>query len=328
MPKFINPFTDFGFKKIFGEEANKDLLISFLNELLKAEGEVIKQLTFNKNERLAQSSVDRKVIYDLFCENEKGEKFIVEMQKAKQEFFKDRMIYYSSFVINEQGQKGTDKEKRKWNYELKAVYVVAILDFLLDDSPEGKRKPLLSRNKIMDIERHEVFYDKLSFITIEIEKFDKNIDDLETNFDKWLYVLKNLEKFERIPNKLKDKIFKKLFQIAEYANLSKTERMQYEESLSYYRDLSAVVETAQKEGRQKAEKKLLKLVIEKDKQLLQERQKAEQERQKAKEKDKQLLQERQKLIKTVKNMQKDGLSVEIIAKYTGLSENEIEKIIQ
>ena len=100
MPKFINPFTDFGFKKIFGEEANKDLLISFLNELLKAEGEVIKQLTFNKNERLAQSSVDRKVIYDLFCENEKGEKFIVEMQKAKQEERKLIDIYHMQQILS------------------------------------------------------------------------------------------------------------------------------------------------------------------------------------------------------------------------------------
>jgi predicted transposase/invertase (TIGR01784 family) len=101
-PKYINPFTDFGFKKIFGEEANKDLLISFLNELLAEQGEKIAKLTFRKNEKLAHSGIDRNVVFDLFCENEKGEKFNVELQKAKQSFFKDRMIYYSSFLIQEQ----------------------------------------------------------------------------------------------------------------------------------------------------------------------------------------------------------------------------------
>ena len=105
-PKFINPFTDFGFKKIFGEEKNKDLLIDFLNELLAFQGEKIAKLTYKAGEKLGRTGIDRSVIYDLFCENEKGEKFNVELQKARETFFKDRMIYYSSFAVQEQGIKG------------------------------------------------------------------------------------------------------------------------------------------------------------------------------------------------------------------------------
>lgn len=124
--KYFNPFTDFGFKKIFGEEASKPLLIDFLNALLWDVGNII-DLTFKNNEQLGQTELDRRAIYDIYCENEKGEKFIVELQKSKQNYFKERTIYYSTFPIREQAEKG------EWNYHLKAVYCVGILDFTFED---------------------------------------------------------------------------------------------------------------------------------------------------------------------------------------------------
>lgn len=102
--KYINPFTDYGFKKIFGEEPNKDLLLDFLNELLWNEQGEIKSLSYIKNEQLGTTGLDRRAIFDLYCENERGEKFIVELQKARQDFFKDRTVYYSTFPIREQAQ--------------------------------------------------------------------------------------------------------------------------------------------------------------------------------------------------------------------------------
>ena len=93
--KYINPFTDFGFKKLFGEDPNKDLLLDFLNVLLKDEQGEIVDLTFLKSEHLGSTELDRKAISDLYCENTKGEKFIVELQKTKQNIFKDRTVYYS-----------------------------------------------------------------------------------------------------------------------------------------------------------------------------------------------------------------------------------------
>ncbi len=184
--KYINPFTDFGFKKIFGEEANKDLLISFLNELLVYENQKIKNLTYKKLTQLPESEKSRKVVYDLYCENNMGEKFIVEMQRVKQDFFKDRMLYYSTFAISEQAPKGKIKTENNeyidWNYELKAVYVIGILEFKIPLKIKRERK-LLSRNKILDIDTYKIFYDKLTFITIELDHFNKTIDELESNFD-------------------------------------------------------------------------------------------------------------------------------------------------
>ena len=125
--KYINPFTDYGFKKLFGEEPNKDLLLDFLNELLKEEQGQIVDLTYLKTEQLGATEVDRKAIFDLYCENEKGEKFIVELQKSKQNFFKDRSLYYSTFPIREQAKRAD------WNFELKAIYTIGILDFVFDE---------------------------------------------------------------------------------------------------------------------------------------------------------------------------------------------------
>ena len=130
--KYVNPFTDYGFKKLFGEEPGKELLLDFLNELLREEQGQIVALTYLKNEHLGSGESDRRAIFDIYCENERGEKFIVELQKTKQNFFKDRTVYYATFPIQEQAR------RNEWNFELKAVYTVAILDFVFDEDKIGR----------------------------------------------------------------------------------------------------------------------------------------------------------------------------------------------
>lgn len=237
--KYVNPFTDFGFKKIFGEEPNKDLLISFLNQFLPPRHH-IKDLTYLKSEHLGISELDRKAMFDLYCESPSGEKFIVEMQKAKQNYFKDRSVYYATFPIQQQAVKG-----EAWNYELKAVYFVGILDFVFADNQNDKE--VLHEVKLKN-QIGEVFYDKLTFIYLEMPKFRKTLDEIETLFDKWLYVLKHLPTLQKRPRKLQDKVFTKLFETAQIAKFNKTELEEYEESLKVYRDIHSVVETAFGEG--------------------------------------------------------------------------------
>jgi predicted transposase/invertase (TIGR01784 family) len=238
--KYINLFTDYGFKKLFGEEPNKDLLLDFLNVLLKEEQGEIKDLTYLKSEHLGTTEIDRKAIFDLYCENEKGEKFIVELQKTKQNFFKDRTVYYSTFPIREQAKRAD------WNYELKAVYTIAILDFVFD---EDKNDPAKFRYdiKLTDTATKEVFYDKLTFIYLEMPKFNKTVDELETRFDKWLYVIRNLNRLEKVPDKLRERVFEKLFETAEIAKFTPDQIRSYEDSLKYYRDLKNSLDTAKEE---------------------------------------------------------------------------------
>lgn len=245
--KYINPFTDFGFKKLFGTEINKDLLINFLNEVVLPKHIRISDLKYNNTERVGQTELDRKAIFDLYCISSKGERFIVEMQKAKQNYFKDRSLFYASFPIQEQAQTGVPKAFGR-NYQLSPIYTVGILDFAFsDDELNGK----INSDKL-DV-RHEVqlknqngnvFYDKLTFIYLEMPHFKKTEEELETTYDKWLYVLKYLPNLIERPMKLLERVFQRLFEAAEIAKFSPEEKDQYEESLKSYRDLKNVIDTA------------------------------------------------------------------------------------
>jgi predicted transposase/invertase (TIGR01784 family) len=244
--KYINPLTDFGFKKLFGTEPNKVLLIDFLNQILPKRHK-IKDLSYSRNEQMGLNELDRKAVFDLYCIGESGERFIVEIQKAKQNYFKDRSIYYSSFPIQEQAKKG------EWNYRLEPVYTVGILDFVFDDHK--------SDNELLHIvelknQKCEVFYDKLKFIYIELPKFKKSEEELESHFDKWLYVFKHLSDLQDRPKRLQDKIFERLFEAAEIAKFTPEEREAYEESLKHYRDLKNVVDTSREEGIKEVAKRM------------------------------------------------------------------------
>jgi len=214
-----------------------------LNELIKEQGKIT-DITYLHNEHLGTSVADRKAIFDIYCENEKGEKFIVELQKAKQNFFKDRSIFYSTFPIQEQAQKG------EWDFELKAVYTIGILDFVFEEDKDSTEY-YHHEVKLMDTRQKEVFYDKLTFIYLEMPKFNKTEAELETHFDKWMYVIKNLPWLESRPAKLQEKIFEQAFKAAEIAKFTHKEAMAYETSLKYYRDLKNVIDTGYQDGMEK-----------------------------------------------------------------------------
>ena len=240
--KYLNPFTDFGFKKIFGEEASKPLLLDFLNALLPSRDKIV-DLSFKNNEQLGQTELDRKAIYDIYCENEKGEKFIVELQKAKQNYFKERTIYYSTFPIREQAEKG------EWNYNLKAVYCIGILDFTFDDYETELEKNEVVHTIKLKNQHGKTFYDKLTFIYLEMPNFKQTENQLETRLDKWLYFIKHLEDFQSIPSIIADDVFNQAFEKAELAKFDQTELANYENSLKIYRDLKSVIDTAYDEGK-------------------------------------------------------------------------------
>jgi len=330
--RYINLFTDFGFKKLFGEEPNKDLLIDFLNSCLLSDNQQVTKLEYKKNDRLGQSDIDRNVVFDLYCENQNGEKFIVELQKAKQTHFKDRILFYSTFPIQEQAPKGI------WDYQLKSVYAIAILDFSFNDgdkdkvivkrkkkeglveepeieyisAPKEKKKDstVVNRVKLMDIERKEVFYDKLLFVFLQIPNFSKPITEIDNNFERWLYVFKNLHKLDGIPKELQTHIFEKVFKIAEYTKLKREEQAKYRDSLKYYNDLKNSLDTAKQEGRIEVEEQLLP-IIEEERRLKEDERRQKEEAQ-------------QKLLQTAQTLLRKGMSKDEVVQITGLSKDRIE----
>lgn len=233
--RYINPFTDFGFKKLFGEEPNKDLLIDFLNELLRDKQQV-QDLTYLKNDHIGSVETDRTAVFDLYCQNKTGERFIIELQKVRQNYFMDRSIYYSTFAIQDQAIKG-----KEWDYRLQHVYTIGIMDFCFD---ETHPKKFNHEAKLMEIDLKEVLYDKLTFIYLEMPKFNKTEQELVTHFDKWLYLIKNLHTFQEIPEVLQEHIFRKTFEIAEVSKLNKEDMIKYQDSLKAYRDFNNSIKTA------------------------------------------------------------------------------------
>ena len=239
--KYLNLLTDWGFKAIFANEKNKDLLVDFLNELIIREDKIV-DLTYRPTEQLGAEEQDRKAIFDIYCKTDKDEYCIVELQKVRQAYFKDRSIYYSTFPIQEQAVKGN------WNYELHPVYTVAILDFTLFNETEEDKKRYREEVKLMRTSTKTVFYDKLSFIYVELPKFVKNVDELRTNFDRWMYLLKSLPTLQDRPKEIQGKTFDKLFKMAEINKLTPQEMKDYNKSILEYSDVRDAANYAREEG--------------------------------------------------------------------------------
>jgi predicted transposase/invertase (TIGR01784 family) len=224
---------------------NKDLLISFLNALLNDRTEEITDVQYLKSEHLGESASDRRAIFDVYCQTAGGGRFIVEMQKAEQAYFKDRSLYYSTFAIREQAVKG-----RKWDYHLDEVYTVGLLNFMFpgDEYPVDSYRHEI---KLKDVEDNHVFYDKLTFVYLEMPKFNKTEDELETMFDKWMFALSNLARLLERPKALQERIFARLFEQAEVARFTNDERNEYVASKKQYWDAYSIATTSYNKGRAK-----------------------------------------------------------------------------
>ena len=279
MARFINPFTDVGFKRIFGQEINKDLLIDFLNALLEGERRV-KDIRFLDKELIPIYEKDRSLIYDIYCTDENGEQFIVEMQNREHVNFRERTIYYLSQAIARQGERGVD-----WKFSLKAVYGVFFLNFQLTQLPHKLRTDII----LSDRDTHEQFSDKMRYIFLELPSFIKEENECETDFERWIYVLKNMETLQRLPFKARNAVFQRLEQIVDIAAMSKEDRMKYDESIKVYRDRLAVMEFERLKGVEegRAETNL----------------------------------------NVIRNLKQMGLAPEFIAQATGLSVEEVERLM-
>jgi predicted transposase/invertase (TIGR01784 family) len=288
--KYIDPLVDFAFKKIFGSEPNKDLLIAFLNEVFRGRKHII-DLVYNKNEHHGDIKDEGAAIFDLLCTGDNGEQFLIEVQRGRQGNFKERALFYTSRLISDQAPRG---RRSVWAYNLTEVYLVALLeDFTLQIS-DGKE--YLHDICLCNRETGEIFYDKLGYTYIELRKFVKADSELETDLDKWLYILKNMNRMDKIPAYLRKPIFEKLFSIAEYTNLTKEEKTMYDSSMKYKWDNKNVLDYALKEGMEKGMEK----GIEKGK--------------------------FEKAVAIAREMKKDGLPLIQISKFTELSIEEIEKL--
>ena len=256
--KYAELLCDFMFKRLFGTVANKDVLISFLNIVL--EDVEIEDVDFIPTEHNGMNEDDRKVIFDIACKCKDGTNFIIEMQKGYQKYFRERALFYTTYPINEQARDARDlyiKEKAenpgdaklKWDYNLKPVIVVAILNFQFKHTAEWPADKYRSSYRLReDSSMTDVMTDALRFVFIELGRFKKYIWELETFFEKWLYLLKHIHKMSSIPKEFSDPFFKRLFLLAEIDKFTAAEKKQYLQSLKNMGDFDNIINTAAEEA--------------------------------------------------------------------------------
>ena len=293
MGKFINPFTDFGFHRIFGQEVHKELLIDFLNQLFFGE-HYIEDITFLNPIQTPETLDDRGIVFDVHCKDSNGNLFVVEMQTGAQPYFHDRGLYYLARAISNQGQKGKD-----WKFVLQPVYGVFLLNYKMDVNSKFRTDVILA-----DRETGRMFSDRIRQVYLELPYFQKEPDECENDFERWIYVLKHMDTLDRMPFKARKAIFERLERIGSMANLTPKQRAQYEAEWKmyndYYNTLDFAVEKGMKKGMEEGMEKGLQEGLQKG-------------LQKGKE-------------STARNMKAEGITPLIIQKCTGLSLEEIERL--
>ncbi|MCS3556889.1 MULTISPECIES: Rpn family recombination-promoting nuclease/putative transposase [unclassified Sphingobacterium] len=303
-PVFIDPTTDEGFKRLFGDKVN---LINFLNIIFRGRKTIV-DLTYRDTERIGATEEIGKVIFDLVVQISTGEEIIIEMQTSTQTNLKQRMLYYASKVISDTAPKGN---RKAWGYAIPEVYTIVLMDGF--HMPGGDHKTYFHDTCLCNRDSGKIFYEGLGFIYLEIINFVKSEAEVEDELDKVFFMLKNMSTLKTLPRIMKSAVFQRFFQLASYAKLTKEERTMYDISLKRKWDAEAVrmyqdgLEKQLKEAKREAKKASITAKAE----GLAEG-KAEGEHNKA--------------IETALKLTKMGLLVEQIAEATGLSIEEIEKL--
>ena len=276
--KFVDITNDIAFRKIFGNDSKKKSLISFLNAVIELpKEELIIDVEITNPYQLGKLSGGKSTIVDVKAKDEKGNVFIVEMQIAEFDFFHKRILYYTSQSYVAQLDEGV-----KYN-KLKPVYFIGILEFEI-----AQNTNYFSRHKVLDIETKEQIIQDVEFNFIELPKFNKTIDQLETSIDQWTYFIKNAENLTVIPENVKDEGLKEAYSEADRQNWTKLELEDYLKASMKEQDDIGRIEFAEKKAAEKATQKAMPTIAE--------------------------------------TMKSKGYSTDIIIELTGLAKTEIENL--
>lgn len=314
--KYVYPFSDYSFKKLFGRQASKKILIDFLNALIKPEKPIV-NINYLNTEALGRTKHDRKSVFDIYCETENGDRFIIEIQRACKAYLLDRIIYYSTFPIQDRNEKGD------WNFNIKKTYTVCLLDDCFDQEHPDQ---FMHTFKIVDIE-NKTELEHLAIYNIELPKFRKTEAQLNSRLDTWLYVLNNLTSFADIPFFLReDEIFKDFFMNAELANFHREQYMAYVASMIETWDQNAWRATVEEKKEEIALKDEELMRMNEEITLMNEEITVKNEE--IIRKDKALEEAKQEIKLMVKTMARNGIDIQIIHECTRLDLGKIRSLIE
>ena len=298
--------TDFMFKKAFGQ---KDIMIPFLNDILGTDK--IQDIDYRNVEQLGFDTEDRKVYYDLYCHCSDGKDFIVEMQRRSQKYYRERMVFYSTYPIQQQYVDARRKHEEKrpmdpfvFNYKLRPIYIISVTDFALDHKANWPEDKFVSWYWTTERETRELYCNTPNYIFIELPRFKKVLKRNSALAEKWAYVFNNLAELKAVPDELDEKYFRKLFETAKIANFTAAEQVSYVKDQQMKYDYENVMAYAVEQASEKAEAKG------KAEGLAEGEAKGKAEG----------------MIETAKNMLTEGLSVDCICRVTGLTRKAVSAL--
>ncbi|MBS0622190.1 MAG: Rpn family recombination-promoting nuclease/putative transposase [Verrucomicrobia bacterium] len=249
---FLDPTNDYAFRRVFGDEKKKGILISFLNSILGCAGDEqivdVKLLDPRRTPRILGA---KETILDVRCHDQKGHEYIVEMQVLKQEYFDKRVLYYASQAYTEQLSAGVSYGR------LKPVIFLGILSFSYTANPHW-----LSMHQIVEVETKEHKLKDFKFTFVELPKFSKTEKELTSIADKWAYFLKHARDLEAIPEVIYEEAIKEAFHIVNESGWSKEELRSYERRKMDLMDQAAISEAAFKEAVEKAVEQAVEKAVE------------------------------------------------------------------
>ena len=240
--KFLDPKNDFAFKKIFGSEKNKDILIQFLNDILGfTEREKIRNVSFLKTAQDPDIAAKKQSIVDVLCIDETGVQYIVEMQIAHHDGFEKRAQYYAAKAYTSQLNNGAAYEN------LKEIIFLAITGFVMFPDKPGYK----SDHVILDRGSYAHDLKDFSFTFLELPKFHKTIDELSNMVEKWMYFFKHaphtdLEELEKITGD--DIVIRKAYEALSEISWSEEELRTYDRERKSQLDMQAMLSASRKEG--------------------------------------------------------------------------------
>ncbi len=243
MQRYARLLLDYMFKKCFGTEANKPLLISLLNDFLGHRlASPIIDVSYLATVTVGKTTQTRGTVFDLNCQDQEGNRYLVEIQLEAQKYFADRALFYRSRAQSEMHKRGR-KATRADPYRLKTLHLLAFLDFELDNRPGYIREIML-----MDTRDHTLFTDRECLTYVEVPKLQKKLEDCSDRREIWTWLFQNLHKLNDRPRELREALFDTLFTMAEIAKFKGEELEQYRLSMEFYDDTEACIEYAKEQA--------------------------------------------------------------------------------
>lgn len=235
---FMNVLTDFGFKRMFGTEKFKHILIRFLNVLFEPQGTKVLDVEFHNKEVLPLNPDGKRIIYDVYCvSRDEKEHYILEMQQEHHTHFDKRIMYYISRALAMQGERGK-------GYDYSPVFGIFFIDFQF----KHISRKLLHDFGMRERDTHELFSNLLNLIIVCLEEVKNTWGECETELERMTYLIKNMHHMDKNSEAYKSREYQDMFDAAEIGSFAAEDVVAYKQSTRAYEDRELYVDSAYKDG--------------------------------------------------------------------------------